>query len=130
MRGRVTQSTVTAPQQRRRARRLPATGLARPFTLFPDSRGAAAEELVYRALLQRALEGFLKPGLALALQALVFELVHLFVYGYGFANGFWFVAGLVYGYAFAQTRSIAVPTLLHAAHNVIFHALLWFLAGG
>lgn len=87
--------------------------------------GAAAEELVYRALLLRALEGFMSSWLALAIHALVFELVHVFIYGYAFAGGFWFFAGLVYGYAFQRTRSIAVPTLLHATYNIVFYMMLW-----
>ncbi|MFO7564712.1 MAG: type II CAAX endopeptidase family protein [Enhygromyxa sp.] len=88
--------------------------------------GAAAEELVYRALLLRALEGYMKPWYALGLQALVFELVHLLVYGYEFAHGFWFLAGLIYGHAFQRTRSIAVPTVLHAAYNITFYTLVWY----
>jgi membrane protease YdiL (CAAX protease family) len=89
--------------------------------------GAAAEELVYRALLLRALEGFMRPWIALALHALVFAWVHVFVYGYGFAGGYWFGAGLVYGYAFQRTKSVAVPTLIHATHNVLFYTMMWLV---
>jgi membrane protease YdiL (CAAX protease family) len=85
---------------------------------------AVAEELVYRALLLRALEGYMTPTRALVLQAAVFELVHVYAYGYGF-SGVWFVGGVVLGYAFQRTRSIAAPTLLHVAHNILFFTLVW-----
>lgn len=88
--------------------------------------GSAAEELVYRVLLQRGLEGYTPPWCAIAIQALVFQFVHVHVYGYAHhAFGLWFFAGVLYGYAFHRTRSLAAPTLLHTAHNVLFFSLLW-----
>ncbi len=86
---------------------------------------ALAEEIVYRALLLRALEGYMRSTRALVLQAAVFELVHAFVYGMGL-SGVPFVGGLVLGWAFQRTRSLAVPTLLHAAHNILFSSLVWY----
>lgn len=86
---------------------------------------AAAEEIVYRALLLRALEGYMPPPRALVVQAAVFELVHVFVYGSGF-SGVPFVSGVILGHAFQRTRSLAVPTLLHAAHNILFFTLVWY----
>lgn len=86
---------------------------------------AAAEELVYRALLLRALEGYMTSNRALVVQAAVFELVHAFVYGYGL-SGIWFVGGVVLGYAFQRTRSLAVPTLLHAGHNILYFMAIWY----
>ena len=86
---------------------------------------AAAEEIVYRALLLRALEGTMGPTRALVVQALAFELAHAAFYGYG-VSGIWFVGGLALGYAFQRTRSLAVPTLLHAGHNSLFFALVWY----
>jgi membrane protease YdiL (CAAX protease family) len=87
---------------------------------------AAAEEIVYRALLLRALEGYISSSWALVIQAAVFELVHAYVYGYGSVTGLWFIGGLVLGYAFQRTRSLAVPTLLHAAHNFLFFTAVWY----
>lgn len=87
---------------------------------------AAAEEIIYRSLLLRALEGFMSTTPALLLHALIFELVHAFFYGLG-VTGIWFVGGLVLGYAFQRTRSLAVPTLLHAGHNFLFFTLVWYL---
>lgn len=85
----------------------------------------SAEELVYRALLLRALEGYMRPNLALVTQAAVFELVHAYVYGYGL-TGVWFVIGYFLGASFQRTRSIAVPMLLHVVHNMLFFALVWY----
>jgi membrane protease YdiL (CAAX protease family) len=87
---------------------------------------ATAEEIVYRALLLRALEGYMNPTLALIIQAGVFELVHAYVYGYGSITGGWFVGGIVFGRAFQRTRSLAVPTLLHAVHNTLFFTAIWY----
>lgn len=86
---------------------------------------AAAEEIVYRALLLRALESYMRPELANVIQAAAFELVHAHVYGDGTITGQWFIAGMVLGFAFQRTRSLAVPTLLHAGHNLLFYALIW-----
>lgn len=55
----------------------------------------------------------------------MFELVHAFVYGYGL-SGMWFVGGAILGWAFQNTRSLAVPTLLHATHNIAFFMLVWY----
>lgn len=85
---------------------------------------ATAEELVHRALLLRALEGYLDRGSALLVHAVVFELTHEFVYGYGFRGGAWFVAALVYGHAFQRTRSLAVPLAMHVGSLLLFHGVL------
>lgn len=87
---------------------------------------AAAEEIVYRLLLLRALEGYMSQTLALVIQAALFELVHAYVYGYGFLSGAWFIGGYFFGAAFLRTRSLAAPMLLHAAHNIIFFASVWY----
>jgi membrane protease YdiL (CAAX protease family) len=89
---------------------------------------ALAEELVYRALLLRALEGFMSRWSALVMHALVFELAHIFVYGQGFRGGVWFIMALIYGCAFQRTRSIAVPVFLHATSLVLHHSSLWLFA--
>jgi membrane protease YdiL (CAAX protease family) len=87
-----------------------------------------AEELVHRALLLRGLEGYMKrPIDALAVQAIVFELTHVLGYGMAFSGGVWFVAGLVYGYAFQVTRSVLVPTVMHLAHNLGLTVVVWLL---
>jgi membrane protease YdiL (CAAX protease family) len=89
---------------------------------------ALTEEIVYRGLLLRALEGFMDRWSALVLHALVFELVHVFIYGQGFRGGVWFIIALIYGYAFQRTRSIAVPVLMHATTIILYEVSLWLLA--
>jgi membrane protease YdiL (CAAX protease family) len=89
---------------------------------------ALTEEIVFRGLLLRALEGFMGRWSALVMHAFAFELVHVFVYGWGFRGGTWFVMALVYGYAFQRTRSIAVPVLMHATSLVLYKVSLWLLA--
>ena len=86
------------------------------FTEFGDLRlnwlvavvftAAFAEEIVYRALLLPALEGYMNSTRALVVHAVIFELVHAFVYGMGF-SGVPFIGGLVLGWAFQRTRSLA-----------------------
>ena len=66
---------------------------------------------------------------ALVVHAVVFELVHVYAYGLPFSGGVWFAWGLIYAYAFQATRSIAVPTAMHVAHNLGLAALVWHLTG-
>jgi membrane protease YdiL (CAAX protease family) len=84
-----------------------------------------AEEIVYRALLLRALEGYMRPVAALIVQATVFEAVHVFVYGYGSITGLWFFYGYTFGCVFIRTRSLAAPALVHATHNIVYFASVW-----
>ena len=86
---------------------------------------ATAEEIVYRGLLLRALEGYMKPIRALLVHAVVFELVHAFVYGYGLTGGR-LLPAIMMGVAFQRTRSIGVPTLLHFAHNALLFVVAWY----
>jgi membrane protease YdiL (CAAX protease family) len=90
--------------------------------------GALTEEIVYRGLVLRALEGFMDRWSALVVHALVFELVHVFIYGHGFRGGMWFIVALIYGYAFQRTCSLAVPVLMHATSIVLYEVSLWLLA--
>lgn len=46
----------------------------------------------------------------------------------GFYGGTWFVGALILGYAFQRTRSLAVPVLMHAVHNILVATLVWHLA--
>ncbi len=89
---------------------------------------ATAEELVHRALLLRALEGYMNRWVALVVHAVAFELVHVFIYGYGYGDGVWFLPALIYGYAFQRTRSVAVPVLLHTSSLIVFYVTVWTLA--
>ncbi len=83
---------------------------------------AFAEEIVFRALLQRALEGYMELPYAITIQALVFEGVHV-LHGAKLTGGFFF-GGVVFGLAFARTRNLALAVVLHVFGN-LFHALLF-----
>jgi membrane protease YdiL (CAAX protease family) len=86
--------------------------------------GVVTEELVFRGLFQRALEGYMSEHEANFVQAWVFELVHLYVYGLAFFWGRYFFAGLAFGGAFGRTRSLLGPIILHFTGNII-HALIF-----
>src|SRR5690606_12109893 len=66
--------------------------------------GALTEELAFRGLLQRALEGYMREWAAVFVQALVFHVIHVHVYGVSVAGGAHLIAGLMYGIAFMRTR--------------------------
>jgi membrane protease YdiL (CAAX protease family) len=92
---------------------------------------ATAEEIVHRAFVLRAFEGYLDRWSALLAHALVFELTHVFIYGYGFQGGAWIAPALIYGYAFQRTRSLAVPVLMHATSLLVFHlSIVWRVSAG
>ena len=84
---------------------------------------ALTEEIVFRALLQRGLEGYVRERYAVFFQAVLFELLHMVVYGLDSPVGIHFVMGWVFGMAFARTRSLMAPVLLHSAANLIHAAV-------
>jgi membrane protease YdiL (CAAX protease family) len=88
---------------------------------------ALTEELLFRALIQRALEGYLDPPYAIAIQALLFELIHV-LHGSSLTGGFFF-GGVVFGLAFTRTRNLGLVCCLHLAGNVV-HAILFAAGGG
>ncbi len=81
--------------------------------------GALTEEIVFRGLLQRALEGYMRDWYAIATQALIFHLVHVYVYGVSGAGGLHVITGIVYGLAFTRTRSLLAPVLFHLGGNLL-----------
>ncbi|MFO7564737.1 MAG: type II CAAX endopeptidase family protein [Enhygromyxa sp.] len=87
-----------------------------------------AEELVFRVLLQRALEGYMREWAAVIVQAIVFQLVHMYVYGVSAANGGFVIAGVMFGIAFMRTRCLLAPLVLHLGvclvHAAVFVAAL------
>ena len=84
---------------------------------------ALTEEIVFRALLQRGFEGYMRERYAVIIQAVLFELVHGVVYGLDYPVGSHFVMGWVFGMAYARTRSLMAPVLLHSAANLIHAAV-------
>ncbi len=85
--------------------------------------GVLVEEVLYRVLIQRAIEGYVSERDALIYQAVLFQFAHAVIYGYGFSlyHGF---GGLTYGLAFMRTRSLAAPMLIHMLANLA-HALMF-----
>lgn len=92
------------------------TGLQREWLVAKMLMGVATEEILFRVLLQRAFEGYMKPGYAVVAQAILFQFAHSHLYGYGFflMHG---IVGLILGIAFMRTRSFAAPLLLHLVIN-------------
>jgi len=81
-----------------------------------------AEEIVFRALLQRALAGYMREDLAVMVQAVLFGLAHVVVFGL-VINVATFVMGWVFGMAFARTRSLLAPVLLHCVGDLTHAAV-------
>lgn len=82
-----------------------------------------AEELIFRAGLFRFLRTRLPRGLALALPALVFAVLH----GNVLAIVPLFALGLFLALVYEQTGRISVPIIAHALFN--FHTILLVMAG-
>ncbi len=99
------------------------TGIHWGWFLLRTAIGVLAEELLFRVLLQRAFEGFMKQEQALVVQGLLFQLAHAYLYDYGFYL-YQGIGGIAYGLAFMRTRSLAAPFLLHMAHNLGHFAIV------
>lgn len=99
------------------------TGIDWGWLIAGTITAALAEELVFRGLLQRALEGYIRDNYALVVQAIVFHLIHVHVYGVGAAGGVHVIAGIVFGMAFMRTRCLLAPLVLHAGGNLFLAAL-------
>lgn len=74
-----------------------------------------SEELLFRGLLQPALQRWAGPWAAISLGAAFFSLAHMDL----FAAPSMLVLGLALGYVYYRTRSLVAPFLLHAAHNTL-----------
>ncbi len=94
------------------------SGVAWGWLFAAKLAGAMTEEIVFRGLLQRALEGYIGAKPAVYVQAIIFHLVHV----YGYQNqyiGLHVFSGVAFGIAFMRTRSLLLPVLLHAALNML-----------
>lgn len=84
------------------------------------------EELLFRGLIQRKLEGAYGSLKGLLLAATLFAIMHL-----GWRNVyeiiFVFIAGLLLGYLYQRTRSLVGPIFLHGANNLVMLAVFPFL---
>ncbi len=94
-----------------------ANGFDWGWFLLRTAAGVTAEELLFRVLIQRALEGYMAKERALVAQAVLFQAAHTWLYGYG-ASLYPGIGGVAYGLVFMRTRSLAAPVVLHMLHNI------------
>ena len=67
------------------------------------------EELIFRGLIQQYIKKFVNPGISVLITAGIFTLVHFgkfFFFPFSFGEvGFWFIAGILTGFAFNMSNS-------------------------
>lgn len=89
-------------------------------------RASIEEELLFRFFLCGALLGYVSMGANIAINGVVFALVHIVLGGIGPDS---VVAGFILAWAFLRSGSIVVPIAMHAAGNgllfVVYHAELF-----
>ncbi len=85
--------------------------------------GVLAEELLFRVLLQRGLEGYMSKHAAVLVQAMLWLFMHAYLYGYGFSLHH-LIGGVVLGLVFMRTRSLMAPLLCHLFINITLAAVL------
>ncbi|PSP80472.1 CPBP family intramembrane metalloprotease [Halobacteriales archaeon QS_1_68_20] len=99
-----------------------------PLVLFVN---APVEELVFRNVVQKRLYGAYGKGAAVVLASLVFAVVHLPVYynpdlrATGVMVALIFAGSLVFGWVYARTENLVVPTVVHGLFNAIQILLLY-----
>ncbi len=100
-----------------------------PLVLFVN---APVEELVFRNVVQKRLYGAYGKGWAVVLASVIFALVHLPAYynpdlrATGVMVGLIFAGSLVFGWTYARTDNLVVPTVVHGLFNAIQILLLYF----
>jgi len=114
--------------------------ILRPTPLYPDFRPTyffqillymmlfvgLGEELLFRSLIQRSLEGAYGDKVGLVLGALIFAIMHL-TWRSVPEIIFVFFAGLILGYTFQKTGSLVTPVFMHAINNTVLMAVMPFL---
>ena len=92
---------------------------------------APVEELVFRNVVQKRLYGSLGKGWAIVVASVIFALVHLPVYYHpnlgatGVMLILIFAGSLVFGWVYARTDNLVVPTVVHGLFNAINILLLY-----
>jgi len=94
---------------------------------------APAEEFLFRNVIQKRLAETFPVGAAVVLASVVFAAVHfpVFLVGDGSLLATFvslsavFVGSLIFGYAYAKTENLVVPTIAHAGFNIFQFGLLY-----
>jgi membrane protease YdiL (CAAX protease family) len=92
---------------------------------------APAEELLYRNVVQKTLYGSFSRPTAVVLASAVFTAAHLPAYGgpdpaaTGVALTVVFVRSLAFGWTYARTGNVVVPSLVHGLFNAGYLAALY-----
>ena len=73
------------------------------------------EELLYRGTVQRSFEAAINPAVSIVLSSILFGLFHFNLLQFLYS----FCCGLIIGFSYKKTGSIAVPVIGHAAANLI-----------
>jgi membrane protease YdiL (CAAX protease family) len=93
--------------------------------LFGTTLGPLCEELIFRGFLQPLLVRSLGVAAGILLASVPFGLLHLPEYGWSWQHGLLItLAGAGFGWMRYRTDSTRASTLMHAAYNATFFALL------
>ena len=85
-----------------------------------------SEEIFFRGGLQRMLGFAMNRHLAIFITAFIFSAIHLQFYGF-FPR---FLLGLLFGYLYLWSGSLAVPALAHIYNNSMVVIVKWLMARG
>lgn len=86
-----------------------------------------AEELLFRAIIQRDVGAVLDWKGGLLISSLIFGIMHL-TWRSPAELGFTFLAGLLLGYLYYRTGSLTAPIALHAVNNVVLVTFMPYLS--
>jgi membrane protease YdiL (CAAX protease family) len=104
-----------------------------PLVLFVN---APVEELVFRNVVQKRLAETFTSSSAIVLASLIFAVVHLPAYynpdlrATAVSLGLVTVASLVFGYVYAETDNVLVPSAVHGIYNAVQIGLFYVFVTG
>ena len=84
------------------------------------------EELLFRALVQKDLTNLFGWKWGLFIASLMFGIMHLTWRSIP-ELGFTFFAGVIFGYIYYRTRSLAAPIIAHGVGNTILVAVMPYI---
>lgn len=91
------------------------------FEVFNQFMVAFGEEFLFRGFIQKNLMKTLGNFQGLIISAIMFGLIHVFSPGYSLYQVFFeaFVGGLIFGYFYLKTKSLASPIIAHYTGNIL-----------